>query len=276
MCNLSGIKKAKDKCMFIRENIIFENDATINGSMISKDEIIDAVYEVSLKLIDEMKITSLKKIIIKRMDFFEKTLGTARTNGKSATIELAYVIAVNIKNDPKRNNKEKHKEAMATLYHEFCHVRDFELIWKRIIKEDGNISKELEIGFDVWTEFFATYSSFTIYEDIRLYDAFKDSFQRNTSDKEYYTSKVLGYYLNKEHSIYCNELVEMYLNKGEVDKIVSCFERMISAYSEISESDLKECGRLIQKTYERGVLHDKLIPMNAYNLFFGKNNKFNI
>lgn len=256
--------------MFLKENIIFEQDILLSGSMVSKEEIIDSVYEASLKLIDEMKITSLNRIIIKPIAFFESTLGMARSNGDKTAIELAYITAVNIKDDPERNVKEKHKEAMATLYHEFCHIRDFELIWKRLIKQGENVSKELEKGFDVWTEFFATYSSFDICEDVRLYDSFKKNFQGNGKNKDYYTSRLLGYYLKQGRSSYCDQLVNMYLNKTEVDMLTKCFKRMIENYSEISGVDLSACGVLIERTYERSFSYDKLMPISSYDVLFGK------
>ena len=256
--------------MFGRDDIIFENDIFVSGSMISKEEIVDAVYEASTYFINEMNITSLNKIIIKPIAFFESTLGTARNNGEKSTIELAYVTAVNIKNDPKRNVIKKHKEAMATLCHEFCHIRDFELVWKRLIKEDENSKQEIELGFDVWTEFFATYCSFYIYEDVRLYDSFKNSFQGKGGNKNYYTSRLLGYYLNEGHSKYCNQLVKMYLNKDEVDVLVNCFKKMISAYAEISKSDLMKCGNLITKTHERSFSYNNLTPISPHDLFFRK------
>ena len=252
--------------MFRREDIIFENDKTYSGSMLSNKEIIDAVYEASLHFIDLMNITSLKKIIIKQMAIFESTLGTARNFGEKAIIELAYVTAVNLKYDPQRNDKELHKIAMATLCHEFCHVRDFELIWKKLVKDDFNMKHEMELGFDVWTEFFATYNSFIICEDDLLYDSFKKSFQNKDGNRSYYASRVLGYYLNKGHSVYCDQLVETYLIKQEVNKLVKCLGKMISAYADISKSDLIECAELIKRTYERSFSLNALSPINSRGL----------
>jgi len=255
--------------MFKKENIVFENDILMGGSMVSKEEIVDAVYDASLELISEMNITSLVGIVIKPLVLFESTLGTARSNGEKSIVELAYITAVNIREDPERNVIEKHKEAKATIYHEFCHIRDYELVWKRL-SPNAKGDSIIKLGYDVWTEFYATYASFSKYEDVRLYDSFKNSFEKRDEKRDYYTSRLIGYYLNEGHNPCCERLINLYLNKDVVDNLIKRLKKMLIVYENITEDDLCECGKLIKKTRERTVVYEKLTPINSYNLFIKK------
>lgn len=68
-------------------------------------------------------------------------------------------------------------------------------------------TKEISNGYGMLTEFFATYSTFDIFEKQNLYQSFKKTFDENGDRKEYYTSRMIGYYLKENHSSLCDELV---------------------------------------------------------------------
>lgn len=233
--------------MLTQENIIFENACFIAESIlqINKEAIVKSIYKQVIPILEELKIYSLQKIIIKDLSLFDCILGTARMNSISSTIKLSYQTAIQLSDVSHR----EHNEGLATLYHEMYHIKDYENIGKQLLHASEKTA-ETETGYDLWTEFFATYSSFSVCESSHVYESFDSCFNKWDSpinDKKYYLSHLMGYYLNKGHSSTCEQLISKHLCKKYVQQLSVKLMSILEQYPAVSIKNIEELKTLMDK-----------------------------
>ena len=120
----------------------------------------------------------------------------------------------------------------------------------RICKRVAEINSEVLDDFQPWTEFFASFSTFEVCEDEKLYTSFEEVFEQSYStdkDKKYYTCRLLGYYLHGSHSERCDKLVAKYLSKNALDKATNSFKSVLQSYPQYSTEQLKNIGLAIHE-----------------------------
>lgn len=254
--------------MFSKSNIVFEKDIfSDKASTIDKETIINSIYELAVKEISTLGIISLEKIIIGKVDLFEKTLGSARINCGKSEIKLSRKTAVELVN---KNDSSRYKNAFATFKHEFYHVYDYEHILVNLLKNSvGGFTKEQD-GFDMWTEFFAAYSTFDIHEQDNIYESFEYVFKNdadNTKQKKYYTCQLLGYYMHNNHASVCDDLIRKYLNELCIKKISNLLNSLIAIYPNISLENLIDLHKLIEDVILPKTNLDNYIPVDINDIW---------
>ena len=156
------------------------------------------------------------------------------------------------------------------MYHKpFYHIIDFEQIWQRLCTKFPAEISRFKDGFDIWTEFHATYSTFDILEDHQLYIDFKKVFEenKNIEKKTYYTSRILGYYLKDNHADECDMLIQKHLNNKWVLEISKQLNHMKIYYTEISINDLISLKDLIEKCISYREQFNEYKPISQADFF---------
>lgn len=156
--------------MFTKADIFIENDFFLlinkRADMVDYEKRTADLYALISKIIKELNITSLSKVIIKNINLFDNEAGKATTtinrDNILSEIELSRKTFVQFDNN---RNVELRNQAIATIYHEFYHVHDKENIYNKLnipmlYSED---LKYYKIGVKYWSEFFAYYNTCNLY-----------------------------------------------------------------------------------------------------------------
>ena len=143
--------------MLTKENIQFESEILIVGDESTKDAIKSKLICLVNQMVEQLKLNSLKGIIIKPQVLFDSNMGTAYAD---KTIKLSFPIASILANGLDGGHSPKYMDALATLYHEGYHVSDHQQVRQKL----GCPSPAASIGYSVWTEFFAVYATHCICE----------------------------------------------------------------------------------------------------------------
>ena len=160
--------------MLTRDDIVFEEDYYAHSHIHSQDEVKESLVELINTFVAELGIKRLDKVIVKKTDFFDTKLGIA--NYKNYTIVLANNIAFCLAD----KNARFYQRSLAVLKHELYHFQDFQnLLLNRVLKRISEINDEVMGDFHYWTEFYASYSTFDVYEDDDLYKSFEDVFDKS-------------------------------------------------------------------------------------------------
>lgn len=233
--------------MFSKADVIFESSHFIaeKALQIDKQVILESVHRVAADILQELQIHSLNKIIIKNLNLFDNVLGTARMNSMNSSIALSFEAAIQLSDI----DNEMYQEGLSVLYHEMYHIKDYEIMGSSLLNHASNNSV-IETGYDLWTEFFATYSSFNVYEAECVYDSFDTCFLTWDSpleNKKYFLSHLMGYYLNSEHSSRCEQLINKHLCKKHVQRLSTHITDMLKQYPSVSMTKFEELEILISK-----------------------------
>lgn len=255
--------------MFTKDNVIFENDILIttmsHAAKYTKHEIIDTVCKYANQIAKELGVTIVSSILIDDIVLRPKILGEMDMAYQS--IKLSYVSASNLMGD---TNTCEFKQALSTLYHEFYHALDCEKIFLPKVYPEYVVSKSKDILFahKMWTEFFATYSTFDIIENLNLYKNFKCVFDENKDItlKTYYTSRLMGYQIKSQHNILCDNLVSQYLDKRSTKQLSDLYQMLIQRYPNINIADLYQIHRLTNKCILKTVDFSTLKPISIKEL----------
>ena len=235
--------------MLTKDDIVFEEDYYAHTHIHSQDEVKESLVELINTFIPELGIKRLDKVIVKKTDFFDTKLGVA--NYKNYTIVLANSVAFCLADKSARF----YQRNLAVLKHELYHFQDFQnLLLNRVLKRISEINDEVMGNFHYWTEFYASYSTFDVYEDDDLYKSFEDVFDKSYSsdaDKKYYTCRLFGYYLHNDHSERCNSLIAKYLSEEVVEKTANSFRSVLQGYPKFSAEQLKDIGITIGEVINR-------------------------
>ena len=150
--------------MFSKEDICILTNTIFDKKCdrIDYQKNLEDLYNLVIKIINELNIISLSKITIKEVNLFEKEAGAALFRIYKCTpiseVELSRKTFVQFNNS---QNSALKNEALATIYHELYHVYDKEKLFNLF----GNVKikkKELpyyKIGVQYWSEFFAYYKN---------------------------------------------------------------------------------------------------------------------
>lgn len=240
--------------MFTKDDVFFEDeDIFVDCFCKQKEEIVAGVYETVRDIADKLNITTLNSVRIKDINLYENNYGNANFVGD---IELSYVMAVNLCKNSLIDNEELYKKSLATIWHELYHISDIEKVYNVIVKAKNYNETSLKEQFRLWTEFFSTYQTYEIQEDMQIYDSFYSVFNGKDDIKEklYYTSRIFAYYLKPNHNKKCDELITSYLNINCVADVKEKYQHLLSVYPLITEVDLAELERLINSALEKNDL----------------------
>lgn len=231
--------------MLTRDDIVFEEDLFANKHIHSQDEVKKALIELINAFVIELGIKRLDKVVVKKTDFFDTKLGIA--NYKNYTIVLANNIAFCLAD----KNARFYQRSLMVLKHELYHFQDFQnLLLNRVLKHISVIDDEAFDSFHYWSEFFASYSTFNVYEDENLYSSFKSVYEKSYSSKEekkYYASQLMGYYLHKNHSSTCDKLVQDYLSGEHIEQAKEFFNSILRTYPSFSTEQLNNIGMILNE-----------------------------
>lgn len=235
--------------MLTKDDIVFEEDLYAHSHVHSQEKVSEALVELINTFAAELGIKRLDKVIVKKTDFFDTELGLA--NYKKYTIVLANSVAFCLADKSARF----YQRSLAVLKHELYHFQDFQnLLINRICKRVAEINSEVLDDFQHWTEFFASFSTFEVCEDEKLYTSFEEVFEQSYStntDKKYYTCRLLGYYLHDSHSERCDKLVAKYLSKNALDKATNSFKSILQSYPQYSTEQLRNIGLAIPEVIDK-------------------------
>ena len=230
-----------------------------------KQKVIDAVYRVSKEIVDKLGITTLNSVVIKDIEINETVFGTANFNGK---ITLSYGTAIHLIKNAEIHNDMAYRNSLSTIWHELYHVYDLESFFSTILIRSKKHNRDTIIdNFGVWTEFFATYKTYEICEDTRLYDSFASVFEHKTeADKKYYASRIFAYYLKDNHNRICDELIDKYLNTKNIHTLSDKYKYMLSIYPNITENDLLELNGAMDSVVNTKTDFNELKPIDMAEL----------
>lgn len=235
--------------MLTRDDIVLEEDLYAHAHVHSQDEVKEALVELINAFVVELGIKRLDKVIVKKTDFFDTKLGIS--SYKNFTIVLANSVAFCLA-DKSARFYQRH---LAVLKHELYHFQDFQnLLFNRILKRISEIDDEVMDSFHHWTEFYASYSTFDVYEDDDLYKSFESVFDKSYSsdaDKKYYTCRLFGYYLHENHSERCEELMTKHLSDGALEKTVNSFKSVLQSYPKYTAEQLKSISLAISEVIDK-------------------------
>lgn len=229
--------------MFTEANIQFDSEFLIGVDENRKKEIRRKLYVLVDEMIEQLALESLQKVVIKSQILFDSNLGTAYAD---RTIKLSFSVASALANGLDSNHPEKYMDALATLYHEGHHISDYQQVRHKLL----NLSPEASIGYKIWTEFFAVYSTYCICEQDYQYSSFESIFSKYPKDDEkcrYYTSHIMGYLLHDEHSAECDRLVNQHLNTKHIQATEKHLRGLLEKYPNISIDDLIVLKELFDK-----------------------------
>lgn len=253
--------------MFTKENITIQNDILriLNPKcdMIDYEKNTNDLYELIIKIIEELHIVSLLKVTVKDLDLFEKEGGravfTVNNNTIISGIEISRKTYAQFNNE---NNTELKNEALATIYHELYHIYDRENLYNRF-KDLQIPSKELQyykIGMQYWSEFFAYIKTKELYMSEYPIQYFNSLYTNSNLSKEekfnhlLYVISIICAYMPNEKYLYDLENTTYYYNyknnkniieiKKELDLILSNYPKNIKTiYSFI------ELGKLFYRLF---------------------------
>ena len=229
--------------MFTKENIQFESEILIVGDESTKDAIKSKLICLVNQMVEQLKLNSLKGIIIKPQVLFDSNMGTAYAD---KTIKLSFAIASILANGLECGHSPKYMDALATLYHEGYHISDHQQVGRKL----GCLSPAASIGYCVWTEFFAVYATQCICEQDHQYTSFEHVFSEHPKDDKmcrYYASHIMGYYLHNGHSPQCDQLINQFLNIKYIEPTKHHLQEMLERYPNISADDLISLKELFDK-----------------------------
>ena len=226
------------------DNVEFEYDPLEHASIVSRDAIAETLIARTNHYTNELNISNLERIVVKREDLFETELGLA--NYKIGTITLSRKIAVNLIDV----NSSLYNKALSVFKHELYHFLDYQNLCANLLGDRrADIQKVIE-GYKCWTEFYATYMTFDVLEDTDLYASFKYVFmdtKTKANDRKYYTSRLLGYYFQNGHSGECDRLVSKYLSRTLVGEIENQLRSMLKGYPHMSTEQYIKVLQLVEK-----------------------------
>lgn len=252
--------------MFTKDSIHFEETLLIDmfakDPVSLKENIIDTIFRLSSKIISELGITTLNNVIIRKQILFDSKRGVVFI--RSGDVQLSYLTAIDL---IQSEDTERFKKGLATLRHELVHVYDRQMV---LLKIHSKLSDNGADGYAVWTEFYATHSTFYIQEDDSLYDAFENVFN-NGGDKKYYLSRVLGYYLHSEHSTRCDRLLSVNIGKQLLAEITIMLKIMLAKYPHIDICHFASLNNLIEKALNTPIELGE--PIDIYDWLRKKQNK---
>ena len=225
--------------MLTKDDIVFQNETllkTIYEDFSSlKENVVDTIFRLTNEVAGELGVRRVNKIIIRDKILFDNKRGAMFY--KTGDVELSYQTVMAL---IQKDNEERYKSGVVTLRHELCHVLDREQI---LCKIPAQLSDEEMSGYVIWTEFFATYSTFAIKEDDGLYDALQKALNEN-GEKKYFISRVFGYYLSKGHSQRCDDLLLRHFDKTSISNIAIQLTIMLSTYPNIPISFFSKLNQL--------------------------------
>lgn len=231
--------------IFSKDNIIFEYDALAHAHTVSQDAVKDVLVDLINEFISELGIIRLDKVIVKETNLFETELGLA--NYEKYTIVLANQVAYLLAD----KNNRFYQKSLAVLKHELYHFLDYQnLLLNRILKYIPQFNTDVLNDFKCWTEFFASFSTFEVCEDNNLYASFKSAFEKVTAtdkEKKYYTCRLLGYFLQDNHSEICDELAKEYLSHDAIEEAAYSFNAVLQSYPVFSADQLRNIGCAVNK-----------------------------
>lgn len=143
-------------------------------------------------------------------------------------------------------------------------------IGNRTINHVSCFDDTLQNGYTYWTEFYASYSTFDIFEDIGLYASFKAIFERKDASegkKKYFTARVFGYYLHENHPARCDNLIKRYLSKDDIEKATESFKSVMNSYPAYTDYQLRNIGIEMSKVINKPKEKMILTPMPAGRLW---------
>ena len=246
--------------MLSKADIEFEFDPMEYASIVPREAIQAAILEETNNYIDELNISRLKKVIVKSTELFDTELGIA--NYKQGTITLSRKIAVNLVD----KNSLLYHTALSVLKHELYHFWDYQNCLAKICLCKLDDRQEIFEGYKCWTEFYASYMTFDVCQNQALYNSFKQVFSdpnKKIDDKRYYTSQILGYYLQEGHSDECDALIYKYLNRKCLEGVKKRLGDMVAKYPHISGECFVELLSAINKLInpEKREFNECLIPI---------------
>ena len=232
--------------MLSKNDIVFQDETILkmiykNFSSL-KENIVNTIFQLSNEIARELGISRLNKIIIRDKILFDNKRGAMFF--KTGDVELSYQTVMDL---IREDDEERYKRGLVTLRHELCHVLDCEQILCRIY---SRLSDEGMSGYLIWTEFFATYSTFTIKEEDSLYDALESALKERDNEK-YYLSRVFGYYLSDGHSPKCDNTFNQYFDQTNISNISNRLERMLYIYPNIPMLYFAELNKLFDNLLKR-------------------------
>lgn len=243
--------------MFTEANIQFEDGILIAVSESRKENIRKKLYVLVSEMAEKLALNSLENVIIKSKILFDSKAGTAYEDN---TIELSFSVASTLTNDPDHTHPDQYKDALATLYHEGYHISDYQKVMQKL----SNPSSAVLIGYKIWTEFLAVYKTYHICEQDHQYRSFEIVFSKHPKDKtdcRYFTSHLMGYFLHKDHSHECDQLIHHFLNTNYIEATTHHLQEMLDRYPNISTDEFLTLKRLFEK-----LLCDKIDTSNFKEL----------
>lgn len=239
--------------MFSREDIVFDvNSILLNQFCQDKAIIINSIYSLGQNLIQKLGITSLRKITIKDINLLDGELGKVvfsfdRT-GLVSEIFLSYTTAIRLEKVSQFYSETRFNDAYATFCHEFYHIYDREQLLKfsSVFQcTDPDATVFIATGLKIWTEFFAAYSTFEIFEQPHIYNDFSKAFSGwplKAHTLSYNISRILGYYMHCNHDKRCDTLVSE-LSTRSVSSVTCLLSEMLEKYPAITADDLVNLKR---------------------------------
>jgi hypothetical protein len=125
-------------------------------------------------------------------------------------------------------------------------------------------------GYRCWIEFYAAYMTFDVCQNQDLYNSFKHVFgdsNKGLEDKRYYTSQILGYYLQEGHSDECSALIHKYLYKKYLEDVIKQLGDMLKKYPHSSGERYVELLSVIDKLIIPEKREVKYIPISNEELW---------
>lgn len=235
--------------MLTRDNVVFEFDALAHAHTVSQDTVKNELVVLVNKFITELGIYKLNKVVVKATKLWDDERGLA--NYQNHTITLANDIAYHLVD----TSSPLYHNSLAVLKHEMYHFLDYQnLLLNCARKNIVHFSDDVRNDYKWWTEFFASYSTFEVCEDERLYTSFESIFEKSDSSdekKKYYVCRLFGYYLHDNHSEKCDKLVGKYLSDKALEKMANSFKSVLQSYPNYTNVQLRNIGLAINEVIDK-------------------------
>ena len=257
---LRSLQLRNEKCMFTEECVIFEEDCFQDLYRYSQETVKQQVFKLVCSIVQELQINSLKATVIKAGVINDRVRGIADYRQKR--IALSKQTAFGLLNE----NKEKFNESLAILRHELLHFQDFEKI---LDARQVPLGPDTLAGFGYWTEFYASFSTFSTFEDEKLYKSCQLIFQNENAtvdEKLYYCSRLIGYYLHPQHQNVCDELVSQYLNTSRLKTVCTQLLEYVRRYPLLSLDDLNKTKAAMSDLLSNQILCDAYEPITQADI----------